>query len=151
MIFGKKNKGKNTPKREEILDQIHNLGFEVGYFHHSEDGWVYRKHQELLSLSKAQDESIDFEGSYEAAKQNGREQRRQNIAKGLSKKSETSSESREHVKFILDSQEKSSDKVVPLNGVGPIKINKLVERPDAVSKPNAIKKGNVLKAPKFLR
>ncbi|TFH38380.1 MAG: hypothetical protein E4G94_12400 [ANME-2 cluster archaeon] len=133
------------------MESIHNLGFEVGYFHHSEDGWVYRKHRELLSLLKALDDRIEFERCYEAAKLEGKEKRRQDIAKGLSKKSGTRSESREHVTFTSpDAQVKSSDKVVSPNGVGPIKINKIVERPDAISKPDTIKKAKVLNRPKFL-
>jgi len=91
MIFSKKSKKKNGPGKDEILENIYKLGFEVGYFHHSEVGWVVRKYKEFDDLAKPNAKNIDVEEYYQAAKQEGREKRQKDIAKGLSQNPENSS------------------------------------------------------------
>jgi len=157
MIFGKESKKKHGPSKDEILDNIHKLGFEVGYFHHSQVGWVGRKYKEIDNLAKANAENIDFEGYYEAAKKEGREKRQQDIAKGLSQKSKNiSSESHEKVDITFtqtdtESTDTSLDTKLSGKSIGPIEFHSPIEKPEMESKPGALKKSNVLKAPKFLR
>jgi len=71
MIFRKKS----GLGKEKILENIYKLGFKIGYFHHSEVGWVSRKYKELDDLAKANAKNIDVEEYYQAAKQDGREKR----------------------------------------------------------------------------
>ena len=153
MIFNKESKKKHGPGKDEILESIHQLGFEVGYFHHSEVGWVGRKYKELDDLAKANAKNIDVEGCYKAAKQEGREKRQKDIAKGLSKKSEISS-SEPHEKVEITSAQtdtESTDTKLSGKSAGPVDFNSPVEKPEIESKPGAIKKPTVLNAPKFLR
>jgi hypothetical protein len=153
MIFGKKSKNKSVPGKEEILENIYKLGFEVGYFHHSEVGWVSRKYKELYDLAKANAKNIDVEKYYQAAKQDGREKRQKDITKGYSEKPENfRSEPHEKVE-ITSTQTDTESAGTPLSGksVGPIDFNSPVEKPELESIPSAIKKGTLLNAPKFLR
>ena len=152
MIFGKKRKNKNGPGKEEILENIHKLGFEVGYFSHSEVGWVIRKYKELDDLAKTNAENIDVEKYYQAAKQEGRKKRQKDIAEGLSKKGEISSrESPEKVKITSDrTDNEPADTKFSGKNVGPVNFNSPVEKTEIESKPGAIKKPSVLNAPKFL-
>ena len=153
MIFGKESKKKYGPGKDEIFENIQKLGFEVGYFHHSEVGWVGRKYKEIEDLVKANAEHIDVEGYYEAAKKEGREKRRQDIAKGLSKKSTNiNSESHEKVDITFNQTDtESTDTKSSAKSIGPIEFHSPIEKPEMESKPGALKKPKVLKAPKFLR
>ena len=152
MIFGKKSKKKSGLGKEEILENIYKLGFEVGYFRHSEVGWVIRKYNELDDLAKANAKSIDVEEYYQTAKQEGREKRQKEIAKGFSKKPEKSS-SEPHEKVEITSAQtdiESTDTKFSGKSVGPVDFNSPVKKPEIGSKPGAIKKPTVLNAPKFL-
>ena len=153
MIFGKKSKKKSGLGKEEILENIYKLGFEIGYFHHSEVGWVSRKYKELDDLAKANAKNIDVEEYYQAAKQDGREKRQKDNAKGFSKKPEFSS-SEPHEKVEITSAQtdtESTDTKLSGKSVGPVDFNSPVEKPEIASKSGTIKKPNVLNAPKFLR
>jgi hypothetical protein len=152
MRFGKKRKNKNGPGKEEILENIYKLGFEVGYFNHSEVGWVIRKYKEIDDLAKTNAENIDVEKYYQAAKQDGRKKRQKDIAEGLSKKGENSSiEPPEKVKITsARTDNEPADTKFSGKSVGPVNFNSPVEKTEIESKPGAIKKPPVLNAPKFL-
>ena len=118
----------------------------MGYFHHSEVGWVGRKFKEIDDLAKAN-----------AAKKEGRKKRQQDIAKCLSQKSKNiSSESHEKVDNTFTQKDSGStdtslDRKLSEKSIGHINFHSPVEKPEIESKPGALKKAKVLKAPKFLR
>jgi len=85
MKFGKTRK-KQFPKKDELIDIIHEFGFEVGYFKHDEEGWVGRKYQEICNIVKESGLDIDVESHYQTAKNEGIEKRRLDVLKGLSGK-----------------------------------------------------------------
>lgn len=135
------------------MENIYKLGFEVGYFHHSEVGWVSRKYKELDDLAKANAKNIDVEKYYHAAKQDGREKRQKDIAKGFSQKPENSS-SEPHEKVEITSAQtdtESGNTKFSGKSVGPVDFNSPVEKPEIESQPGVIKKPTVLNAPKFSR
>lgn len=85
MKFGKTRK-KQFPKKDELIDIIHEFGFEVGYFKHDEEGWVGRKYQEICNIVKESSLDIDVKSHYQTAKNEGIEKRRLDVLKGLSGK-----------------------------------------------------------------
>ena len=76
--------GKTTDK-EQLINKIYELGFEVGYKNHSEIGWVLREYNQLIS--EAQKLGIPApENYYNNGKIKGRASRDKGITEPSEKK-----------------------------------------------------------------
>ncbi len=136
--------------REELIEAIYELGFEVGYFKHNEDGWVGRKYTEICDLSNKIGLDIDIEDYYQAAKNEGIKKRRYDVVKGLSGKSEPTDE-KEKIKIGLSQSEIKSDKKL-VSGKKPkcTEFNSPVKKPEYNSKPGVLKRVKVMDLPELL-
>lgn len=136
--------------REELIEAIYELGFEVGYFKHNEDGWVGRKYTEICDLSNKIRLDIDIEDYYQAAKNEGIKKRRYDVVKGLSGKSEPTDE-KEKTKIGLSQSEIKSDKKL-VSGKKPkcTEFNSPVKKPEYNSKPGVLKRVKVMDLPELL-
>ena len=136
--------------REELIEAIYELGFEVGYFKHNEDGWVGRKYTEICDLSNKIGLDIDIEDYYQAAKNEGIKKRRYDVVKGLSGKSEPTDE-KEKTKIGLSQSEIKSDKKL-VSGKKPkcTEFNSPVKKPEYNSKPGVLKRVKVMDLPELL-
>lgn len=68
-----------TAEKEQLINKIYELGFEVGYKNHSEIGWVLREYNRLIS--EAQGLGIQSpENYYNDGKIKGRENRDKGIS-----------------------------------------------------------------------
>jgi hypothetical protein len=136
--------------REELIEAIYKLGFEVGYFKHNEDGWVGRKYTEIRDLSNKIGLDIDIEDYYQAAKNEGIKKRRYDVVKGLSGKSEPTEEN-EKIKTGSSQSEIKSDKKL-VSGKKPkcTEFNSPVKKPEYNSKPGVLKRVKVMDLPELL-
>lgn len=136
--------------REELIEAIYELGFEVGYFKHNEDGWVGRKYTEICDLSNKIRLDIDIKDYYQAAKNEGIKKRRYDVVKGLSGKSEPTDE-KEKIKIGLSQSEIKSDKKL-VSGKKPkcTEFNSPVKKPEYNSKPGVLKRVKVMDLPELL-
>lgn len=136
--------------REELIEAIYELGFEVGYFKHNEDGWVGRKYTEICDLSNKIGLDIDIEDYYQAAKNEGIKKRRYDVVKGLSGKSEPTEE-KEKIKIGSSQSEIKSDKK-SVSGKKPkcTEFNSPVKKPEYNSKPGVLKRVKVMDLPELL-
>lgn len=136
--------------REELIEAIYELGFEVGYFKHNEDGWVGRKYTEICDLSNKIRLDIDIKDYYQAAKNEGIKKRRYDVVKGLSGKSELTEE-KEKIKIELSQSEIKSDKKL-VSGKKPkcTEFNSPVKKPEYNSKPGVLKRVKVMDLPELL-
>lgn len=136
--------------REELIEAIYELGFEVGYFKHNEDGWVGRKYTEICDLSNKIRLDIDIKDYYQAAKNEGIKKRRYDVVKGLSGKSEPTDE-KEKTKIGLSQSEIKSDKKL-VSGKKPkcTEFNSPVKKPEYNSKPGVLKRVKVMDLPELL-
>lgn len=136
--------------REELIEAIYELGFEVGYFKHNEDGWVGRKYTEICDLSNKIGLDIDIEDYYQAAKNEGIKKRRYDVVKGLSGKSEPTEE-KEKIKIGSSQSEIKSDKK-SVSGKNPkcTEFNSPVKKPEYNSKPGVLKRVKVMDLPELL-
>lgn len=134
--------------REELIEAIYELGFEVGYFKHNEDGWVGRKYTEICDL--ANKIGLDVEGYYQVGKNEGIKKRRYDVVKGLSGKSELTEE-KEKIKIELSQSEIKSDKKL-VSGKKPkcTEFNSPVKKPEYNSKPGVLKRVKVMDLPELL-
>lgn len=146
-----KQQKRNDPDQDEIIKSLYELGFEIGYFGHSEEGWVTRKYTEIIE--QARKIGIEeLEDQYQTAKQDGIEKRRSDIIKGLSGKSETSDKSKEKVS-IENSQfdTGTEEKVSPGKRSGSIIFCSPITEPVLNSKPKNLRKIKCVNLPKLLR
>ena len=134
--------------REELIEAIYELGFEVGYFKHNEDGWVGRKYTEICDLSNKIRLDIDIKDYYQAAKNEGIKKRRYDVVKGLSGKSEPTEEK---IKIGLSQSEIKPDKKL-VSGKKPkcTEFNSPVKKPEYNSKPRVLKRVKVMDLPELL-
>jgi len=136
--------------REELIEAIYELGFEVGYFKHNEDGWVGRKYTEICDLSNKIRLDIDIEDYYQAAKKEGIKKRRYDVVKGLSGKSEPTEE-KEKIKIGSSQSEiKSDKKSVSGNKPKCTEFNSPVKKPEYDSKPEVLKRVKAMDLPELL-
>lgn len=138
--------------REELIEAIYELGFEVGYFKHNEDGWVGRKYTEICDLTNkiGLDIDIDIEGYYQAAKNEGIKKRRYDVVKGLSGKSEPTKE-KEKIKIGSSRSEiKPDKKLVSRKKPKCTEFNSPVKKPEYNSKPGVLKRVKVVDLPELL-
>jgi hypothetical protein len=88
MDFLHKDKKTKEAEQQELLKKIYKLGVDVGYFSHSEFGWVHREYVKLQS--EAQKLGIDhlIKTYYEKGKAVGAEHKKHDISTGLGKELE---------------------------------------------------------------
>jgi len=84
----RKEKGGKNPNRVEsrLIKAAYNLGYEVGYNHHSEIGWVEDELAKILEMAQERGLEDEVRSVYERAKKNGARDRGHAIVSALSKK-----------------------------------------------------------------
>jgi len=70
----------------DLLERVHKLGYEVGYYHHVEGvGWVDEELSEIRGLAKAQKLEDMVDAQYKQGKLEGKKAASEDMAKGMSK------------------------------------------------------------------
>ena len=159
MSFFRKNKNHNNPQiYDAIKENMHEFGFEVGYFGHSREGWVLKKYKDILDLASergiADDDIDDY---YQKGKIEGKEQRRTDISKGLSAKYDHSSQKEEKITVGSIEPKKKQEKKIfdkqpsrPIES-SPVKSPQLNDEPELSSKPKVLNKSKVMNMPGLLK
>jgi hypothetical protein len=80
-----KNKKTEEEQQREILEKIYRLGVDVGYFSHSEFGWVHREYTKLAGEAERLGIAHLVKTYYEKGKTVGVEHKKRDLAKGLGK------------------------------------------------------------------
>jgi len=149
MKFSKPRK-KHFHKIDELINILHEFGFEVGYFKHDEEGWVSRKYQEICNIVKENNLDIDVENNYQTAKNEGIEKRRSDVLKGLSGKSGSTKIKEKTGTELSQSKIGSDNKSSSVKKNRSIYFNSPVNKTEQNKKPTVIKRIRVVDIPDLL-
>ncbi|VVB88108.1 Uncharacterised protein [uncultured archaeon] len=130
--------GKTTDK-EQLINKIYELGFEVGYKNHSEIGWVLREYNQLIS--EAQKLGIPMpENYYNNGKIKGRSNRDKGITESSGKKvqQEAGTSRTPGAAADLDAPRDEGEE------------DNFLKRPSFGDIPRLVKKINMVELPRFL-
>ena len=158
MSFFRKNKNHSDPQMDDaIKEKMHELGFEVGYFGHSREGWVLKKYKEILDLASAGGIDDDIDDYYQKGKIEGKEQRRTDISNGLSAKNDHSTQKEEKITVgSIEPKKKQEKKILDKQPSKPIESSpvnspQLNDEPELNSKPKVLNKSKAMDMPGLLK
>lgn len=148
------DKSERDKIRRSLLKLTRNLGYEVGYYHHSEIGWVDKEYAKILAEAKKYQLEEEIRKIYALSKKKGARERGRAISKGLSKKALSETRSTDKQKsFTASKIEKQQDSEEDT-------ISELTQRfldifvhndiPEVTSKPNVLERTPVVDHPSFL-
>jgi hypothetical protein len=126
--------------KEQLINKIYELGFEVGYKNHSEIGWVLREYNQLIS--EAQKLGIPApENYYNNGKIKGRASRDKGITESSGKKvqQEAGANRKLGASADLDTPHDEGEE------------ENLLKRPSFGDLPRLVKKTNMVELPRFLQ
>lgn len=137
---------KKSKKHAELVDQIYQLGYEVGYNNHSEIGWVLRDKSRLLN--EAQKQLIDSpENYYNEGKTKGKLSRE----KGIGGAGNSGNNIIPPTKIISSKKNDSVDDNDDIERTPHLPRNKISELPQMVKKIRVTEIPEFLKGLKHLR
>lgn len=150
-LFNKKNHDKsvaneltlNDPSKKNIIEQIHELGFEVGYHHHSEMGWIKESYNKLLGSTTDDSFKDLLENYYAKGKTDGLEKKKLDLRTHSTVTKKTEDKSIPHVEstpFIENSRSlnKATQQYAPTAHASMTSEPTAVNRPIVVNLPASL-------------
>ncbi|HEC57790.1 MAG TPA: hypothetical protein ENI32_07990 [Candidatus Syntrophoarchaeum butanivorans] len=150
----KKKGSKDLNKAESrLIKSAYNLGYEVGYNHHSEIGWVEDELAKILEMAQECGLEEEVRSVYERAKKNGARDRDHAIASALSRKAphDEGEERRRHTHRKPGTEEEITQDIEETDEWAPDLFE--ISRDDVArptNRPEAIDRTPVINLPSFL-
>ncbi|MDY0386415.1 MAG: hypothetical protein RBT65_04660 [Methanolobus sp.] len=153
-IFKKKEEKKTLPEENkfQLADASYNLGFEVGYYRHSEIGWVQEKLSQIYNFAEEYGLKDFVKEQYNGGKEEGSKLKERDTKSGISRKSAsneleqasvilTERMKKDHTSSNVDSGYKRSNLAFSgssdmIRQPGLVDLPENVERPKSIDRPS---------------
>jgi len=140
--------------RRALLKSTRNLGYEVGYYRHSEIGWVDKEYTKILEKAKKYQLEDDIRELYDRSKKKGAKEQGRAISKGFSRKSvsdeKTTDKQTSFTKSETTEQRDIEEETVSELAQHFLDIFVHHDIPEATSRPDLLKRTAVVDHPSFL-
>lgn len=135
--------------QQKLLEKVYKLGQEVGYFNHSEVGWVHREYRKIRAEAQKLGIEVQIKDCYEKGKDEGAYRKQHDMSKGMGKK--TSKQGGEKVKVgRITTREDRGGNAIASQGTKNIPIV-ASDKPQSARKPTFVHRIRTTLEPTFTR
>jgi len=76
-------------RKQKLLEKVYKLGHDVGYFNHSEIGWIHREYRKIKAEAQKLEIEIQIKNCYEKGRKEGANRKQHDMSKGMGKNQQT--------------------------------------------------------------